>query len=126
MASWRRARDTNAIHVTPDAGPALCGIDYQLLGRIVYEPHRVAANLCRACAGKLLAATDDALAAVAAHRTDARQLMREVLRLTPGGEHGDLLIQAREQFVRGDPEGAEDSLRRWREQMRALGLLPAA
>ena len=94
--------------------------------------------MCAGCRAKLLSATDAALAAVTtiahggpAARTEyaqvyafAMQAMRDLVRLVPAGQHTDLLIYARVCVVRNDLSEAEESVRKWREAMGAIGVLP--
>jgi hypothetical protein len=53
----------------------------------------------------------------------ARQALRELVRVVPAGLTADRVTYARACLVRNDPRDAEASLRAWRDEMRAVGVL---
>lgn len=85
--------------------------------RIVYEAEVAAPDICTPCSAELLAVTDDALAKL------SRDALRELVRLLPPGGHADRVIYARACAARNDLGEAGRSLRLWREEMQALGVL---
>jgi hypothetical protein len=54
----------------------------------------------------------------------AKDALRSLQRMVPDGRVRDLIMYARACIVRGDKKGAHESVRRWREHMRAIGVLP--
>jgi hypothetical protein len=108
---------------------ALCEIDRGNLGPTIWEAAEAAPELCVPCSRKILALTNEAIRLTETIRSNAeRELGKEALRslqhVVPDGEIRDLVLYARACLVRGDLAGAQESLKRWRANMRSIGVLP--
>jgi hypothetical protein len=132
MANWRRERTAPTVHVVVEAAPfTLCGQERESLGPTVWDEGVAAPDLCVACSRAMLAATDDAVRLTECITSEAelvlaKDAIRSLQRVVPEGHIRDLIMYARACIVRGDKKGAHDSVTRWREQMRAIGVLPVS
>jgi hypothetical protein len=129
VANWRREQRGTRLHLLPEAGQAaLCGTDRADLGVIVYDTGSLqASNVCDDCSHKVLERTDDAIRLTARITSDAelekaKDALRALVRVVPEGVTRDLVVYARACVVRGDLTGAHVSVKRWRAQMRAIGV----
>ena len=130
MANWRRERATPTIHVLVEAASfTLCGQERESLGSTIWDEGAAATDLCLACSRATLAATNDAVRlseriATEAELVLAKDALRSLQRMVPDGRIRDLIMYARACVARGDKKGAHESVKRWREEMRTLGVLP--
>jgi hypothetical protein len=130
MANWRRERTAHTVHIVVEAAPfTLCGQERESLGPTIWDEGAAATDLCLTCSRAMLAATNDAVRlseriASEAELVLAKEALRVLQRMVPDGRIRDLIMYARACIVRGDKKGAHDSVKRWREEMRTLGVLP--
>jgi hypothetical protein len=128
VANWRREKSALSVHVLIDgAATALCELDRSELGATLWDTGDAARDLCRGCSRTILAAATLAIATTerissTAELETAKQTLRALTRTVPESVTRDLVLYARACLVRGDPKGAHDALRRWRANMRAIGV----
>lgn len=139
MASWRRERNGGRVHIVTDSVPVtLCGVDRADAPISLWDPGEAARQICDACRSRLatqLALAESTLGLALAKRDlvpsheytgiceDAKRELRELARLFPAGQLSDNLTHARACIVRDDPDDAHAAVLRWREVLRAIGLI---
>jgi hypothetical protein len=128
VANWRRERTDPTVHIVVEAAPfTLCGQERESLGATVWDEGAAARDLCRTCSLALLAATNEAARlgeriTSEAELVLAKDALRGLQRMVPDGRIRDLIMYARACIVRGDKKGAHESVTRWRDEMRAIGI----
>jgi len=128
VANWRREREGVAVHVLPETAiVALCELDRVRLGSTIWEAGIAARDLCVKCSRRMLWATAATIRvtenlATVAEREAAREALRGLQRVVPVGETRNLITYARACLASGALTGAHESVKRWRANMRAIGV----